>query len=181
MEKIRYYDELLRFVACSVHDMHEAQDLVQQTFEKLLQNYGHIPLEKQRPLLYEVARNLLIDRYRQQQRYQHVGDEMLAGMPAAEACQPEVIVAQRQRMQRLLAALQSLPPRCRQAFVLHRMEGHPQAEVARLMGISINMVERHIMLAVATCRKVMMQDEPGHANRQPASAPVPDSKPSVLP
>lgn len=158
VEKIPYYDELLHFVTGSVHDLHEAQDIVQQTFERLLQHYSHIPPDKQRSLLYEVARNLLIDRHRQQQRQLHESDAILATLPAAEHCQPEVIYAQREQWQRLLHALEHLPPRCKQAFVLHKIEGRPQAEVAQIMNISLNMVERHIMLGIASCRKALAPD-----------------------
>lgn len=44
-------------------------------------------------------------------------------------------------------------PRGRQAFVLHRFDGLSQNEVAKLMGISTNMVEKHIIPAMTACRE----------------------------
>lgn len=172
MEKIRYYDELLRFISHSVPNSHEAQDLVQQTFERLLTRYGQVPLENQRALLYEVARNLLIDRYRQQQRCQYESDDALAEVPAARECQPEVIIDQRQRLQLLQGVLLSLPPRRRQAFVLHKIEGRRQTEVAQIMHISVNMVERHIMLAIAACREALRQGNLPREQSTPMRTPV---------
>lgn len=160
-----HYDELFRFIAQSVKDQHEAQDLTQQTFERLLTKYGSVPQEQQRALLYEIARNLLIDRYRQQQRHQTEDASVLDDMPAAECSQPEVIYAQRQRFQQLLETLEALSPRCKQAFVLHKIEGHSQAEVAQLMGISINMVERHIMIGMAACRKKLLKTKQAQSHQ----------------
>ena len=43
-----------------------------------------------------------------------------------------------------MASLESLPPRMREAFKLHKLEGLSHAETARSMGISISAVEKHI-------------------------------------
>lgn len=108
-----------------------------------------------RALLFEVARNLLIDRHRQLRVRRHESDEVLQDHPAPAGAEPEARYAGQQRVQLLVATIEALPPRCREAFILHKIEGVPQAEVARQMGISLNMVERHIMLAVATCRNAL--------------------------
>ena len=117
-------------------------------------------IQNLRGLLYEVARNLLIDRYRQSQVRRHVCDEALAEVPAPTSDQPEVRYAGQQRVRLLEQAIAALPLRCRQAFVLHKLEGLSQAEVALRMGVSVNMVERHIMLAIAACRKALGDERP---------------------
>jgi len=153
---VRHYNELLGFFVRSVRDVHEAQDLVQQTFERMLskENAGH-KAEHPRALLYEIARNLLVDRHRHLSVRLHDNDDALHNYPALPACEPEIAYAGMQRVQQLIATIEALPPRCREAFVRHRIDGLSHAEVAAEMAISLNMVERHIMLAVATCRKAL--------------------------
>ncbi|UUF04629.1 sigma factor-like helix-turn-helix DNA-binding protein [Xanthomonas hortorum] len=51
--------------------------------------------------------------------------------------------------------LPALPPRCRQAFILNRIDGLTYPQVAAAMGISIKMVEKHISRALAACRAAM--------------------------
>jgi RNA polymerase sigma-70 factor (ECF subfamily) len=53
-----------------------------------------------------------------------------------------------------------LPPKCREAFVLNRIEGWTQAEVARHMGLSKNMIERYVMRAIQYARDRMHQHTP---------------------
>ncbi|MFT3719536.1 RNA polymerase sigma factor [Pseudorhodoferax sp.] len=157
----QFYDDLLKFFTHAVKDPHEAQDLVQETFDRVLARMAAgQPVQNLRALLYAVARNLLIDRHRQLQVRGHAGDEALAELPAPPADQPEARYAGRQRMRLLVHTIENLPLRCREAFVLHRIDGLPQAEVAARMGVSLNMVERHVMLAVAACRKALGDERP---------------------
>lgn len=154
--QVRYYEELLAYLVRAVHDLHEAQDLAQQTFERVLQHQraGH-RVDDLRALLYEVARNLVVDRHRRLQVRRHDSDAVLLDHPGPSADEPDAVYAGRQRLQVLMTAIESLPPRCRRAFILHKIDGLSHAEVAAQMEISLNMVERHIMLAVAACRKAL--------------------------
>lgn len=74
-----------------------------------------------------------------------------------------------QTVDALLAAIGELPLRCREAFILHKFDGLSQAEVARQMGISVTMVERHIKLGMQACRARQEQIQGGGASA-PASA-----------
>ena len=161
----QHFDELLGYFVRAVHDRHEAQDLVQEAYSRLLSRFGQRPIDNPRALLYEIARNLLIDRHRQRLVRQHESDQVLAEHRAPASTEPEAIMAGRQRLEVLLAAIEALPPRCREAFVQHKIDGLPQAVVAERMGVSRNMVERHIMLGVAACRRALGQSPPAGPRR----------------
>lgn len=156
---VHYYNELLNFFRHAVRDGHEAQDLVQNTFERLLsaQHAGQHS-GNPRAMLYQIARNLLVDRHRHLRVRQHDSDEILQQQAALPSCEPDKVLAGMQRLRLLADAIEALPPRCRAAFVRHRIDGLSHAEVAAEMGISLNMVERHVMLAVAACRKALADD-----------------------
>ncbi|RYF64985.1 MAG: RNA polymerase sigma factor, partial [Comamonadaceae bacterium] len=67
--------------------------------------------------------------------------------------QPEEALSSLQRVHAYAQVIETLPPRCREAFVLHIIDGLPQAEVARLMGISVSMVEKHVIRGAMACRR----------------------------
>lgn len=104
-----------------------------------------------RPLhyLYRIARNLFVDSKRRRSRertaYQSL-PQTVAG--AIEPRHPERIVAARQELEQVSAAIDALPPRCREAFLLHRFEHLSYSAIARRMGVSTGTVEKHIALAM---------------------------------
>jgi RNA polymerase sigma-70 factor (ECF subfamily) len=60
----------------------------------------------------------------------------------------------------LARVLAELPPKCRQAFVLNRIEGWTQAEVATCMGLSKNMIERYVMRAIQHVQERLREHNP---------------------
>jgi len=104
-----------------------------------------------RPLhyLYRIARNLFVDSQRRRQREQAAHRSLPEAMAGAiEPLHPERIVAARQELMQVSAAIDALPPRCREAFLLHRFERLSYSAIARRMGISTGTVEKHIALAM---------------------------------
>ncbi len=146
----RYYTELFRFLSGKVRDKHLAEELTQETFSRALASGEQI--SSHRGLLYHIARNLLVDRYRLQKQYEPSqdisADELLA--PGDE--QPDNRLENQQYIDHIVTSIESLPPRCREAFIRHRIDGQSQSEVAASMGISTNMVEKHIIRAMLVCR-----------------------------
>lgn len=158
-----YYRELLNFLSRAVNDRHAAADLAQESYVRVLalqQSGQHVA--EPRALLYRTARNLVIDRHRRSAVRGQVRDSELDDAAGAEvfdtlaapaASEPETAAMSAQAVEAMLAVIAELPLRCREAFILHKFDGLPQAEVARRMGISVTMVERHIRLAMQACRR----------------------------
>ncbi|WP_426077506.1 sigma-70 family RNA polymerase sigma factor [Janthinobacterium sp. PSPC3-1] len=157
----RYYRELLNFLSRAVNDRHAAADLAQESYVRVLalqQSGEHVA--EPRALLYRTARNLVIDRHRRGAvRGQALdtdddgGADLFDSLAAPAASEPETAAMSAQAVEAMLAVIGELPLRCREAFILHKFDGLPQAEVARRMGISVTMVERHIKLAMQACRR----------------------------
>ena len=146
---------LVRLFAAKLGSVAAAEDLVQDTYLKLatlkLSTVVHNPMA----LLYQIGSNLMLDRLRQQKRGLArdtawrdsrritVGGEEIADIPGADDA-----VSSHQRLLAATAAIEDLPPRMRQAFSLHRLEGLSQAATAKAMGVSTKAVEKHISAAI---------------------------------
>lgn len=158
----RYYRELLNFLTGKVADRATAADLAQESYARVLAaESGGSKAADTRALLYQTARNLVIDHYR------HQGVRASVGMAGGDAQQPaevdaqlgpaglepEAALASKQGVAALVAAIGALPPRCREAFLLHRFEGLSYAQIAAQMGISVKMVEQHLKNALDACER----------------------------
>jgi len=153
---VRYYRELLNHFANRLRSREGAADLVQEAYLRLLavQRAGR-PVPEPRALLYLTAHNLLIDQHRRAGVRDHEPLDGLAEseQPAAPAyLQPDEAYAYDQRARAMQAAIEALPPRCREAFVLSRFDGLSHQEVAERMGISRNMVAQHVIRGVLACK-----------------------------
>ncbi|MBB6580156.1 RNA polymerase sigma factor [Ralstonia solanacearum] len=60
-----------------------------------------------------------------------------------------------QQIEALRVAINNLPPRCRQVFLLHRLHDMTQEDVAQALGISRNMVARHVARAMQDLRPLL--------------------------
>jgi RNA polymerase sigma-70 factor (ECF subfamily) len=100
-----------------------------------------------------IVGNLFIDLKRGKQR------EAALFRPLAEvelkpgnAIDPERVLAGKQELEQVLAAIEALPTRCREAFTLHRFHGLSYAAIARRMGVSTGTVEKQIAEAMRRIR-----------------------------
>lgn len=156
-----YYRELLGFLSRKVADRGTAADLAQESYARLFAaQQGARAVHDPRALLYKTARNLLIDQGRRgdvRARFAQAPDHAGAAVPddthGPVAFEPDTALQSQQMVNALLATIDSLPVRCRQAFILHKFDGLTHADVAARMGISTKMVEQHVRNAVEACKR----------------------------
>jgi len=152
--------ELLRFLTARCGSQDEAEDLLQELWIKASgQPAG--PIANGRAYLYRMANNLVLDQLRSRHRAMARDREWLAsdggGMidpedrpdpsePADEA------IGRRQEADILENAISALPDGAQRALRLYRLEGIPQGEIAKIMGISRSGVEKHLAVAMKHLR-----------------------------
>jgi RNA polymerase sigma factor (sigma-70 family) len=137
------------FIRRRVHDPMEAEDLLQDVLEELVEAYRlPEPLERAGAWLFRVARNRIIDRFRSNKRRRSVdlpgaADESEEGyrlnleLPALDQG-PEALYARSIVMEALQRALEELPPEQRDVFIEHEIEGNSFKHMARTSGVPLN-------------------------------------------
>ncbi|HEY4078786.1 MAG TPA: RNA polymerase sigma factor [Rhizomicrobium sp.] len=136
---------LTRFLHRNWRNEAEIGDLRQEAYARVYEAARRERPLLVKPFLFQVTRNLMIDRLRQQSV---VSLESMADFDWLNVSddQPssENHVAARQELRLLQVALDALPPRCRQVVLLRKVEGLSQKEVARKMGITVETVENQV-------------------------------------
>ncbi|MGE8232782.1 MAG: RNA polymerase sigma factor, partial [Stenotrophomonas sp.] len=110
--------------------------------------------------VYSVAHSVVLQQLR---RAQVVSIEAVAEIDRVaiigDEVSPERMASSRQELARIGALIESLPDKCRQAFVLRRVEGYSQREIAERMQISENTVEKHICKGIRVLMDSMKRDD----------------------
>lgn len=150
---------LMRFLRRNWRDHGEIADLRQEIYVRVYEAARRERPYPVKPFLFVTGRNLMIDRLRQRNVVKIETMDEIAWLDVSDAEPgPEQRVAARQELRRMQAALDELPPRCREVIVLRRVHGFSQREVAAKMGIKEETVENQVVkgmriLAAATSDK----------------------------
>lgn len=144
----RYRPALMSFFLRRLHDRAEAEDLTQEVLTRLAGG-GAVELRRPDAYVFQVAANLLRDRRRREQvRADYRSQIEAQALERAEMLGPERVVAGRQALGQVLAALQELPERTRAIFVLHRLEKLRKHEIAELFGLSVSGIDKQLLKAM---------------------------------
>jgi RNA polymerase sigma factor (sigma-70 family) len=146
------YSELLAGIRRRTQSLHHAYDVLHEALIRFALANGRQTLQQPHAYLRTVVGSVLVDHHHESQRFVALAED--GDAPAALAARPseEQLADLRQRLAAVQRILDALPPRCREVFWLFRIEGHSQAEIAQRLGISVNMVERHVMRALLDLR-----------------------------
>lgn len=146
---------LARFMRSRIGGVEEVQDLVQEAFANLAAARPQILFDRPEAYLQRIARNLVFERYRRldprrSPRFVPV-DEALS---VAEPPRQEWAIEADDARARYLAVLDTLAPRTREIFLLHRVDGLNYAQIADHMDLTVKAVEYHMSRALAQLHKV---------------------------
>ena len=134
------------------HARCDAEDLTQDVFTRLAKPETSDEA-RQEGYIFTIARNLHVDRLRRLQvreKYSAPSDHELNTF-LNEGCDelgPERVLVSKEEVARVIEVLGQLSERTREIFLLHRMEGMSQREIAEKLGLSVSAVEKNVAKAM---------------------------------
>lgn len=139
-----YADGLFRFIVKNLRDEFAAQDVVQNTFEKLWMKHEDVDFEKAKSYLFTSAYNNMIDTIRKNKR---IADIEEAPEPALEA---NTYTGVTEIINKLV---NKLPEKQRSAIMLRDYEGYSYDEIAEITNQTAAQVKVNIFRARVTLKK----------------------------
>lgn len=138
---------LLRFLAARLGSVDEAEDALQDAWLKL-DGATVGPVANPAAYLFTMVHNAALDRRRAALASAVREAHWLDAQPtASERPGAEAALIARQRLHQIEAALAALPEDVGRAFRMFRLEGVPQKQIARTMGVSLSVVEKLLQRA----------------------------------
>ena len=145
--------ELRAYLRAKFSTCIDIDDLVQETYARLLQARELAPLRFPKAYLFATARNTAFDFFRRRKIIAIDGIAEIELLPVFED-RPGVAeaVCHDQELQLLAEAIQALPERCRRVLTLRKLHGLSHREIAKKLGIAENTVNAHVAIGVLRLR-----------------------------
>lgn len=152
-ECVRPHEPALRaFLSRRFSSLPDHDDLVQETYARLLRVSDPERLVRARAFLFATARNVAIDHVRRTRRTPVDPIEYTSEVDLLETA-PGVaeVIDRAQHHEAMLAALGMLPARCREVMLLRYVDGFSAQEIAVHLGLAAATVRVHLMKGVLEC------------------------------
>ncbi len=160
---------LLARAVAGIVPPNEIEDVVQETYVRVCQSKSRADIEAPRSFMLRTARNIAlnhVDRAESRLADSVDLDDAAHLIPADRLHDSTVAsVCSDERFSLFCDALRQLPRQCRRVFVLKKVYGHSQREIAATLRISENTVEKHVVKGAKKIRDFMRRSEATHRDQ----------------
>jgi RNA polymerase sigma factor (sigma-70 family) len=139
-------DALVRFLSARLGSYQDAREVAQEAYVRLLNLDRPGAANFLKALLYKTAANLAIDRLRHQRLV--TSHLRASASPDLFACPADAAPAALDDICVLSQALSELPPPCRSAFLMSRVESLDSSEIAIRLGVTDRAVRKYVARAL---------------------------------
>lgn len=143
---------LLRLAQRIVGTAPAAEDVTQSLWFRVQRIEDDPPIVNKRAFLYRLTANLAADQARADRRH---GALFATGEPAQEVADDrpaaDRAIVDREQLGALMAALDELPPRTREIFMLRKFDEMPVNEIAARLGLSRSSIVKMMQAALLHC------------------------------
>ena len=153
---VRYQKQLYNYFLKCTLDREDSRDLTQNTFIRVLKYRSSFGVDRGfRVWLFQIARNLVKDHYRnrQEERGRFNAQEQLPDPAGVELNQDQV-----EREERLHKALALLPQEKRELLAMGKFQGLKYEEIARVRGVSVGAIKVQMHRTIAELRRIYFEE-----------------------
>ena len=142
----RYFQKLIRFAYYRLHSIETARDLVQELFFKVWTGRERLnPQKSIKAYLYKSLNNLIINHLKLSSTQTSLLSDLDESKIKAEEKQEYKIDIKN--------AIERLPEKLKNVFILSRLEGYKYSEIAEICNISVKAVEKRMTKVFVLLRK----------------------------
>ncbi len=150
-----YYSGLVAFAIKYVDNKDTAEDIVQEFFYKLWIKRGKLEIKQTiKTYFFTSIKNRSLDYIKHQQVKKNFVDQVKG---SADIHEEYDLLVESELRERINLAIDKLPEKCRQIFIMNRFDGLSPKEIAEKENISVRTVEGHIGKGIKILRKELEQ------------------------
>jgi RNA polymerase sigma-70 factor, ECF subfamily len=147
-----WYAPLVRYVESMLRVRADAEEIAQEVLLELWRRRERLAEQGSvQAYLFQSARNRALNHVRHERVEQRAAPYLSRSEGAPARADQEVV--EDEIADAIVAAVASLPPRCREVFELSRVHGLKQTEIATALGVTVKAVEAQMARALKTMRE----------------------------
>jgi len=148
-----YKNKLFSYLLYKSGDTEASKDIMQESFTRHFRHYGHESVMSP-ALLFTIARNALVDHWRQQEKFPIAEDKL----PQIAADHQEHSFIAQEESDRIYKAMSNLPELDREILTL-AVNGVAYKEIAATFGLSLANIKVRVHRARTILRQMMKNEE----------------------
>ncbi len=165
----RLRSSLMRYSSRYFKRPQEIEDVVQEAFVRVIEAQTNRKIQVTDSYLYRTTRNLALNTLdKSENKLTDTVGDLLSQSVLLESASLEEQFESRQRFELFCRAVRQLPVKCQRVFILRRVYGLSQKEIAERMGISVKTVEVHLTKAIVRCTDYMESEQETATARKPS-------------
>ncbi|MCU4677297.1 RNA polymerase sigma factor [Catenovulum sp. 2E275] len=148
---------LKKFLKRFMSSEQDIEDIVQEVYIKA----HHAEQEKEiieqpKAFLFKIAKNLALDELNKKSRLvTSYIEDCIAAIPVEKTASMESEVEANESLTLYCEAIELLPEKCKQIYLMRKVYGLKHKEIAAELDISLSSVEKHLKLGGAFCQQYM--------------------------
>jgi RNA polymerase sigma-70 factor (ECF subfamily) len=152
----KHWAPLVAYAERLLYNRDDAEDVVQETMLRVWRNRAHwTPTERLRSFLFRITRNLAINERRRGRVRERYRADTAHHAPEPRVETPLHLLEREELRAAVAHALEAVPPRRREVFVLAWYHGHTYREIAEIMDISPQTVANQMSAALEDLRRLL--------------------------
>ena len=151
---------LHHFLRRFLHRPQDIEDVVQETYLKAYAAEQETEITHPKAYLFSIAKNIALgELLKKSSQITSYIEECKSDLPIPTTVALEAELEAKQSLGIYCEAIATLPEKCRRVFLLRRVHGLKQREIAESLGISVRMVEKHLRVGTLKCREYVVNHQ----------------------
>lgn len=161
-------EELLWFAIGFLKNKEIAEEVVSDVYVNIWNNRAHLEkINNLKSYLFVSVRNGCLSHLRKVKNEKHISIDSVNEFSFLPVEGPEDSLIEKEIIEQIYAAIETLPCKCKLAFTLAKINGLKYREIAEVLGITEKTVNNHLVLAVKKITELLKVSKKPNAKHSP--------------
>ena len=143
---------LKHYISRFFSSSHDVEDVLHDVFIRVMEAERYMPIEMPKAFIYKVAKHLALNEKSKACNTLNTFMEAEEFEKISTSIELEDLIEQEQRFEHFCTSVNKLPPQCKKVFIMKKVHGLSNGDIAQQLNISIGTVDKHLATGLIDCK-----------------------------